>query len=319
MNLSVRPYSTNDAYAWDEFCRDALQATLLHTRRFLSYHGERFSDCSLIIEDNGQWVGLFPAALRNKDDGYIISHPGITYGGILHKGGLRGGQMVEALTHIASYYHSRGYARLIYKPVPTFYHRAPAEDDLYGLYRIGAIKTRFDLSTTVDLHYRLPISERRRRSLKKAIKAGVEIFEGTQYLAELWDILAKNLKNKHGVKPIHSLSEIVLLAQRFPRDIRCICAKLNEQVVAGTVLFITYTTNHAQYIASSEKGYEVAALDMVFDHAIDRAVREGKRWFDFGISTESQGNVLNEGLYRFKTEFGGGGFAYEFYEIDLTS
>jgi lipid II:glycine glycyltransferase (peptidoglycan interpeptide bridge formation enzyme) len=108
------------------------------------------------------------------------------------------------------------------------------------------------------------------------------------------------------------------LAERFPQDIRCVCAKLNEQVVAGTILFVTRTTYHAQYIASSDKGYEVAGLDLVFDHAINRAVGDGKRWFDFGVSTESQGNVLNDGLYRFKTEFGGGGFVHEFYEIDFT-
>jgi len=28
--------------------------------------------------------------------------------------------------------------------------------------------------------------------------------------------------------------------------------------------------------------------------------------------------VLNEGLYRFKSEFGAGGVAYECYELDLT-
>jgi hypothetical protein len=36
-----------------------------------------------------------------------------------------------------------------------------------------------------------------------------------------------------------------------------------------------------------------------------------------GISTEQQGTVLNDGLYRFKSEFGGGGVVHEFFEIDL--
>ena len=29
--------------------------------------------------------------------------------------------------------------------------------------------------------------------------------------------------------------------------------------------------------------------------------------------------MLNEGLYEFKAEFGGGGVAYEQYELDLTA
>ena len=318
MSLSVRLFDMSDSVEWDKFCNMTRQATFLHTRQFLSYHGDRFSDRSLIIEDNGKWVGLFPAALKPGNDKYVVSHPGITYGGIVHQGGLMGERMVEALTEIVRFYRSQGNGALIYKAVPTFYHCAPAGDDLYALFRIGAIRARCDLSSTVDLNYRLPISERRRRSLKKANKAGVEISVGTQYLSEFWDVLAKNLEIKHGVMPVHSLSEIGMLAERFPQEIQCICAKLNKQIVAGTVLFVTNTAYHAQYIASSDKGYEAAALDMIFNYTIDRAVREGKRWFDFGISTESQGNVLNNSLYRFKTEFGGGGFVHEFYEIDLS-
>lgn len=317
MSLRVKPFSTSDAFAWDAFCKASLQATFLHTRGFLSYHGDRFSDCSLIIENNGKWLGILPAALKSGDDKYVVSHPGITYGGIVHQGGLRGERMVEALTEILRYYRSQGHEALIYKAVPTFYHSAPAADDLYGLFRLGAIRTRCDLSSAIDLKCRLPLSERRRRGLKKAKMADVEISEGIQNLPELWDVLAKNLESKHDVKPAHTLHEIGLLAERFPEHIRCVCAILNEQVVAGTVLFVSHTTHHAQYIASSPKGYEVAALDLVFDHAIDRAFKDGKRWFDFGISTERQGNVLNDGLYRFKTEFGGGGFVHEFYEIDL--
>ena len=59
MSLSVRPYQPDDADAWDGFCEGALQSTLLHTRRFLSYHGDRFADRSLIIEEAGKWIGSF--------------------------------------------------------------------------------------------------------------------------------------------------------------------------------------------------------------------------------------------------------------------
>lgn len=317
MSLNVRLYSPNDADIWDDFCKDSLQATLLHTRRFLSYHGERFADRSLIIEEDGKWLGLFPAALNPSDNTCVVSHPGVTYGGVLHQGGLRGERMINALAEISRYYRTHGCERLIYKAVPTFYHRAPAQDDLYALFRLGALCTRSDLSSTIDLQHRLSVSERRRRSLKKANKAGVEIVEGGQHFSALWGVLADNLASKHGVKPVHTLEEIMLLAERFPANIRCICGQLNEQIVAGVVLFITPTTHHAQYIASSDKGYEVSALDLIFEHNIETAKREEKCWFDFGISSENQGKMLNDGLYRFKSEFGGGGTVHEFYELGL--
>jgi len=317
VSLNIRPFSPNDADAWDAFCKVSLQATLLHTRRFLSYHGDRFVDRSLIVEEEGKWVGLFPAALSPSEVTCVVSHPGVTYGGVLHQGGLRGERMVNVLTEISRYNLAQGCVRLIYKAAPNFYHRAPAQDDLYALFRLGALRTRCDLSSTIDLQHRLPVSERRRRSLKKAIKAGVEIAEGNQHLPALWAVLEENLANKHGVKPVHSLEEIMLLAERFPANIRCVCGRLNDQIVAGVVIFITPMTHHAQYIASSEQGYVVSALDMIFEHSIETATRENNCWFDFGISNENQGKVLNDSLYRFKSEFGGGGTVHEFYELDL--
>ena len=317
MSIGVRPYKLKDADTWDYFCKDALQSTLLHTRRFLSYHENRFADQSLIIEEDGKWIGLFPAALSPSESTFVVSHPGITYGGVLHQGSLRGERMIKTFEEIKNYFVTQECTRLIYKAVPTFYHQSPAQDDLYALFRLGAHRTRCDLSCTIDLQHRLPVSERRRRSLKKAIKAGVKIVDGNQYLAALWKVLTDNLASKHGIKPVHTLAEITLLAERFPDNIRCVCGHINEQIVAGVLLFITPTVHHAQYIASSDIGYEVSALDLIFEHSIDKAIQDKKSWFDFGISNEDQGNILNDGLYRFKSEFGGAGVVHEFYDLDL--
>lgn len=317
MSIGVRPYNLGDADAWDGFCKEALQATLLHTRRFLSYHGDRFVDRSLIVEEDGRWIGLFPAALSFDESTHVVSHPGATYGGVLHKGELKGEQMVATLEEAGRYYASQGSTKLIYKAIPTFYHQAPAQDDLYALFRLGAQRIRCDISSTIDLHNRQPVSQRRKRSLKKAIKAGVSIVEGNQHLAAFWEILADNLVSKHAVNPVHTLAEILLLAERFPADIQCVCGAVDDVVVAGTLLFITPTTFHAQYIASSETGYNVSALDAIFEFCIDAAQQEGRRWFDFGISTENGGLVLNSGLYCFKSEFGGGGTVHELFELDL--
>ena len=175
-------------------------------------------------------------------------HPGITYGGLLHQGRLRGERMIKSLEKIRQHYAAQGRTRLIYKVVPAFYHQSPAQDDLYALFRLGAQRTRCDLSCAIDLQHRLPVSERRRRSLKNAIKAGVEIVEGNQNLYALWEVLTSNLASKHGAKPVHTLSEITVLAERFPSNIRCVCGHLNEKIVAGVLMFVSPTTHHAQYI-----------------------------------------------------------------------
>lgn len=314
----VRFYSDDLSDKWDDFIALSFQGTFLHSRKFLSYHGTRFWDRSVIITEAGRWLGVMPAAQNPADAAHVISHPGSTYGGIVHQGELRGGRMVAALQAVARHYGRQGYSRLTYKAVPTVYHRTPAMDDLYALFRLGAARIRCDLSSTIDLTHRLRPSERRRRSLRKAQKAGVQVIGGTEYLVPLWAVLHENLSRKHDAAPVHTLEEITLLAQRFPDQIKCVCAVQEGQVVAGTVLFLSPLCCHAQYIAASVHGNAVSALDAVFEDSIERATSSGRRWFDFGISTEEGGVVLNDGLYQFKSEFGGGGIVHEFYDLTLS-
>jgi len=317
MTIKVRPYAFTDAGAWDAFCDKCLQATLLHTQRFLSYHGDKFEDKSLIIEQDGKWLGLFPAALSPVNAKIVVSHPGVTYGGIVHQGNLRGVLMIDTLRAIIQHYASLQLNTLIYKVVPFFYHQVPLQDDSYALFRVGASRTRCDISSTIDLQHRLPVSERRRRGLKNASKAGVSVVAGNSNLEALWSVLHDNLQRKHGVAPVHSLAEIELLAQKFPDHIQCICGVVNGKVEAGILVFVTPTAHHAQYIAASKIGYDAAALDAVFEFSILNAKEKHARWFSFGISTEDSGLILNDGLYRFKTEFGAGSAIHEFFIINL--
>jgi len=316
--MLVRAYTEADAERWDAFCAEAYMATFLHTRRFLSYHGTRFRDLSVVLEHKGDWWGILPAAQHTEDPGCVVSHPGITYGGLLHQGKLRGQRMLDAFDMLGAYYKTDGMERFLYKPVPYIYHRAPAQDDLYALFRSQAVRTRCDISCTIDLDGRLPASQRRKRALKKADKAGARVaIADTGQIELLWQVLEENLQRKHGAAPVHSLSEITGLAERFPGNIEFVVGLLNNQVEAGVVLFQTPLTCHAQYIAASQCANEAALLDKVFEYSISAAKDSGARYFDFGISNEDQGRVLNQGLFSFKSEFGGGGVVHEFYEIDL--
>src|ERR1035438_246212 len=111
--------------------RDGLVATsangpLLHPRRFLSYHGDRFRDRSLMVTStSGKLIGVFPAAEDPADPSVVTSHPGLTYSGIVHDGRLHGALMVRALRDIAEEYRALGFTRLRYKAVPPIYQSSP--------------------------------------------------------------------------------------------------------------------------------------------------------------------------------------------------
>jgi hypothetical protein len=318
--MQILPYSKQDAAEWDRVIAHCPMATFLHTRRFLSYHGDRFRDASVILRDEeGRIAGLLPAAVDPRDDRRVVSHPGITFGGLLHAGNLFGERMIEAFEALMSYYRGQGITSLHYKAVPYIYHQSPSGDDLYTLFRIGARRFRCDLSCAIDLANRREPSSRRKRGLKKAISRGVKVVAGAQYVDDLWAVLEETLERKLGEKPVHSLDEIKNLQRLFPENIRFTVGLLDGEIVAGITLFSSRSVTRAQYIASNERGNDVSALDAVLEHAIEQARAEGRRYFDFGTSNRNDGQHLSASVYQFKTEFGAGGVAHEFYDIDLSS
>lgn len=317
MSLEVLTYSDAHAGAWDGLCACAVNGTWLHTRRFLAYHGTRFEDASVLVHADGALVGVFPAARAPQNPTQVISHPGATYGGLVHAGWLSGARMLDALALLGKHYRRQGYAHLIYKPLPYAYAGVPSQDDLYALFRLHGERMRCDLSCTIDLARRQPASQRRQRSLRKARRT-VTVVADKAHLERFWSVLSATLTQRHSATPTHSLAELNQLHALFPEQIQLRCALVNGQVEAGVLLFNSPLVWHAQYIASSPAGQAAGALDAVFEQLFEEAARSGARYFDFGISNEQGGWHLNEGLYRFKHEFGGGGMVHEHYRLDLT-
>ena len=315
--MRVDVYTDADAATWDALVADAPMGTLLHTRRYLSYHGDRFADRSLLIHDDERLIAVLPAALDPDDPSVVVSHPGVTYGGLVHTGALTGGPALDALAAVQAFFAAAGASSLVYKAVPSVYHRRPSLDDRYALWHAGARLSRVDLSTAIDLSDPGRRGSRRTRGLKRARKEGLEVRTGREQAAPLWPVLAAVLGARHGVRPVHTLEEILLLQDRFPEEIDFITGWLDDELVAGVVLFKTPSTHHAQYIAAADRGTAVGALDLLFAHCIEAATAAKARYFNFGISTEEAGRVLNRGLHAFKADFGGGGVVHEVFDLPL--
>jgi hypothetical protein len=316
---AIRSYDAADAEAWEDLIGRSCNATFLHTRRFISYHGDRFRDRSLILEDpRGHVVGVFPVAESPTAPQMLISHPGLTYAGIVHDGSVHGASMLGVLGDITEHYRRLGYQKLRYKAVPAIYHSRPAEDDLYALFRLGAHPYRKELSATIDLSNRGRVSQRRVRSRKRAVAQGVWTEETWDEIAPFWRVLEQNLAHRHGVSPVHSLAEIQMLHDRFPQDILLIVARIASKLVGGAVMFAADLVMHMQYTATTERGREALATDLLMEHAIELGAKRACRFFDFGVSTNNEGQSLDQDLYRFKASFGAGGVIYEHYELDLT-
>lgn len=307
------------AVLWDEFViSSSLNGTFLHTRKFLSYHGDRFVDKSLVIfNDKEKVIAVFPAAESRSDPKAVVSHPGITYGGLVVGEHCRGETCVELFKYLIDCYSGMGYHRLIYKPVPSIFQKAFFHDDLYALFRVDASRSRCDLSATVDLGKRRKLTKGRKYEVNKARKKRLEIVSGRDFVRQIHALIEDNLERKYGVKPVHTYAELLDLCCRFPDQIEFKAIKDDDGLLAGLILFHINSVVHTQYIASKPRAHELGALDLLIEETINESARKRFKYFDFGISNEENGNVLNETLYRYKRSFGAVSTVHEFYEVAL--
>ncbi len=305
--LAVRPYVPADADAWDAVVAESRNGVLLHRRGYMDYHADRFTHPSLIVERHGIPLAVFPANVQGKT---VVSHGGLTYGGLVSTNALRAESTLEAFGQIGALYRSLGVDKVIYKAVPHVFHGYPAEEDLYALHRLGARLKRRDIASVIALREPFRFTDERKRAINKARGRGMEIHpnsDPTDFHALLSEVL-----RKHDAVPTHSLDELRLLQSRFPGQIVLHEARHEGRLLAGSVVYDFGRVVHTQYLATSDEGRRENALSLLLAELI--ALYAGRHYFSFGISTEQDGQVLNGGLVSQKEYFGARGIAHDFYE-----
>lgn len=313
--IEVVPYRPSMADVWNAFVAASKNGTFLFHRDYMDYHADRFADCSLLFYKKNKLVATLPANY-NQDERTVYSHGGLTYGGLVLSDGISVADTMQVMSCAMEWMRlTLGAERWIYKPVPHIYHRAPAEEDLYALFRQEAVLEARGVSSAIARDRVIAMQGLRKRGTKKAAANSV-VYEESDDLESFWPILEDVLSSRHGRSPVHSLGEMASLKAAFPESIRLFVARADGNVVAGTLIYETEMVAHAQYIAASDYGRSIGALDGLFFHLITEVFGR-KHYFDFGISTEQGGRYLNEGLVFQKEGFGARAVVYDTYMIKL--
>lgn len=298
---------------WNLFVAASKNGTFLFDRRFMDYHSDRFCDHSLLVYRDQRLYALLPA---NQKDDTLVSHGGLTYGGLVTDSRCSAKGVLDAFTAINEYLRQQGFRHVVYKAVPWIYHQLPAEEDLYALTSVcHARLTIRDISSAIIGDRKIRFSESRKSGIRKAHRQGLTIAESTDF-ATFWQILNENLTGKYGVRPVHSVAELELLHSRFPEKIRLYMVFDGETPVGGTLLFLTPQVLHTQYISANAFGKQHGAIDLLFDHLINNTYKDYP-YIDFGKSTVSDSADLNEQLIFQKEGFGARAVCYDTYEYDL--
>lgn len=311
-NLSVRQYQKSDYAIWNAFIGQAKNATFLFHRDFMEYHKDRFKDYSLMIFDDQKLIAVLPA---NSVGNVVYSHQGLTYGGLIYEGQTKLAVIITVFRLLLSFLKDNNFKKIHLKTIPSIYHDSPAEEILYALFLAEAQLVRRDTLAVIDLLQQNVISKIRKRGVKKGIINGLLIKEEDSFEPFWNEILIPNLEKRHHAKPVHSLEEITKLKNHFPENIRQFNVYFKDKIVAGTTVFESQNVAHCQYISKQDGNEDLGSLDILY-HFLTTDIFTNKRFFDFGISNESHGRKLNEGLSYWKESFGASTIVHDFYEIE---
>lgn len=311
--FSIERYTEQHFQLWNEFVYRAKNTSFLFDRHYMDYHSHRFTDFSLLFFIDKRLYAILPA---NVEGDTLHSHQGLTYGGLIMNEHTTVSKTITLFHELNHFLHEKNIKKVIYKASPYIFHLQPSEEDLYALWRMKDIRlVGRDVGTVIENTHINKWYRIRERGVKRAKQANIQVEESKDF-APFWQILTQNLQERYKVNPVHTLNEITLLHNRFPKNILHYIAKQENETLAGVVLYITPQVVHVQYIAANAKGKKLGALDLIFHQLITQQFQH-IRYFDFGRSTEDDGTYLNESLIYQKEGFGGRAVCWDKYEWNL--
>ena len=229
-------------------------------------------------------------------------------------------EMVESLINEAK---KLGVHEIIIRNPFRILYSTINDDTDYAMWFSGfKIKYR-ELEIAVPLNCDKPIegtyANSTLRSIQKAKKL-LTIEESNDY-EKYWNILNKNLYDKHAAKPTHSYTDFLCLLHNIKSEkIKLFISKLDGQMIAGIIIFIVNSSViHAQYIASDDEFQKYRPLNGIIDFIISWGRENNFRYLNLGMGNEEMGKKINYGLFKFKEGFGGYGVLRETMHLHLNN
>jgi CelD/BcsL family acetyltransferase involved in cellulose biosynthesis len=200
---------------------------------------------------------------------------------------------------------SRGWKSIEFRSGRKLFPNAPASVSFYG-HRLALQEDEEAMFTGMD-----PST---RRAIRKAEKSGlsVSVSAGMEGLKTFYSLHCKT-RRKHGVPPQPFIFFSNICRHILSRDMgMVVIAHWQRRPVAASVYFQAGTHAVYKFGASDESFQQLRGTNLVMWEAIKRLVCNGARTLDMGRTSLS-----NEGLRRFKLNWGAQEYKIEYVKYDL--
>ena len=317
MEISYKKYSEEFRKDWDSFIETSINGNFLHSRSFYDQNDQNvLEDYSIIFYKKNKIIALFPALLIVEDKKRILnSYFRATYGGVIVSDKVGVKEALDIIDLIVQISRNDKINEVIIRNPFRILNKAFVDEIDYALwfhgfsinYREIEVAIKLDLDTS---KVRSKYDNGTKYNVKKALSL-VSCTESTDYKL-FWNILNKNLNDKHDVNPVHSLIDFKKLIELIGNDkIKLFTATYDNNIVCGLVAFVFENVIHAQYIGVDYDFQELRPINALIDYIIEWGCKRDLKYFNLGTANFNNGKGVNEGLFHFKESFGGRGVIRE--------
>jgi hypothetical protein len=307
MNIHIVKYIDSKLELWNEFVKNAVFATIYHSRDFINYHPkDRFEDNSILIYNDETLICVMPCCKKGEK---YFSYTGATYGGpVFLKDYVKLKYMKIIIDKIFEYYDNK----IEFRIANDIYF----EDSIYKLYYLLSQKNKIYLELswyikTNDDFIKNILHKRNKNSLIKSLKNTniyCKVFEDDIDYENFYRILEKNLNINHNSKPTHSLEEFLKIKNILKDKQKLYLVKDKDKILGG--VYVIKVTNQCWYTFYISRNIDLDKINMSVMYLMytisNDAKNENIKYVDYGISTEDCGKLLNDGLSDFKESSLGG-------------
>lgn len=286
--ITVRAYTDKDKTAWTNFVSGHAATTIAHDIRWRTVMAKTLGHRPfyLLAEKNNQIRGVLPMFLVTSWWGsrQLVSLPWIDYGGIL----ADDIDAEKAILETAEQLAEKVKAKFI-----EFRTMEAGPMDL--AHRTDKVTFLLPLETDPDLLWK-GFNAKLRNQIRKSTKSGLTTeFAGLEKLDEFYTVFCRNMRDLG--TPVWGRDFYEMILTEFDRDAELILVKKGDETIAGGLVL---KADDCMYVpsASAYRHY----LKFCPNHAlywtvIERACKEGKRFFDFGRSS------WNANTFKFKKQW----------------
>ena len=309
-NHRLLAYDPSQSRVWDNIVKRARNGHFMFQRSYMDYHADRFEDASFLLLRGEAVVAVLPA--HRREDA-LVSHGGVSFGGWIQTPRCLHHDIAAGFALLGAEMRSRRLKRLLYTPLPYPYHTEPCGDDLYLLEKLGARCVQMRLSAFLPL---IPPAERN-SEFRRRLRRGEELAPGTMMettdTEKFWGYLGKFLAERHDAQPVHTATEMRLLQERFPDNIRLFVLSHGDEWRAGEVIFLSNNVLRFQYgfyfFTDRREALSLRTLEWL---RTNEALH--LPWMDLGTSMDPDTGELVGTLHLHKEIFGARGVPLKTWE-----